>query len=195
MRDEDEAATPAPEPQRREIDPAIRDILRQEAEREDRLRRTEAGPVETQAEMPLAEDPEEAQLKRRRAELDAAVDAFVTDEPAGERPVAARDLFPDIDQINSTLRDTGDRSSGDGDASDIDTLDLVPRRRRGVRIGFLLAIVIAGGGALLYSNPDLISARVPGLAPMMESYVGAVDALRLWLDAMAQRLANANTEG
>ena len=40
-------------PTRPEIDPAIRDILREEAAREALLRQAEADPVESQAEMPL----------------------------------------------------------------------------------------------------------------------------------------------
>ena len=178
-------------PERREIEPAIRDILREEAEREARLRRTEAGPVQTQAEMPLSED---ADLVRRRAELDAAVDAFTADSPTAAQPIAARDLFPDIDQINSTLRDTGDRSGGEADASDIDTLDTAPRRRKGVRLGFFLVIALAAGGAALYGNADLVIARAPSFAVVLEGYVGAVDAARFWLDVMARRLAGATTD-
>src|SRR6056297_793915 len=42
-------------PRRQEMEPGIRDILREEAERETRLRQAEAGSVETQSEMPLDE--------------------------------------------------------------------------------------------------------------------------------------------
>lgn len=178
---------PAP-PERREIEPAIRDILREEAQREARLRKAEAGPVEMQAELPL---PEEADLVRRRAELDAAVDAFTGENPTAARAAAARDLFPDIDQINSTLRDTADRSGREADASDIDTLDTGPRRRRGVRLGFLVALALAAGATALYGDADLVAARLPALAAVLEAYVGGVDILRFWLDDMAQGLGGA----
>lgn len=183
-----EAEAPPPEPQRREIDPAILEILRAEAEREARLRRTEADPVESQPEMALDPESETPARAERRAELDDAVDAFDADGSPQRRMVAARDLFPDIDQINSTLRDTGERSDAEADASDIDTVDTVPRRRRGNRLGFLLALCLAGGATALYGNADSLAAAVPALAPMLEGYVTAVDAARVWLDEMAQRL-------
>lgn len=190
--DDAEQGTPTPPmPERRELEPALRDILRQEAEREARLRRAEVDLAETQAEMPLVEDRDADAQTRRRADLDAAVDAFAPDGAAQERPVAARDLFPDIDQINSTLRDTGDRSGADGDASDIDTLDTAPRRRIGVRLGFVLAMALSAGAAALYGNADLVSATLPALAPVLEAYVEAVNGARFWLDDMAQRLAGA----
>lgn len=187
----DAELTAAPMPERRELEPAIRDILRQEADREARLRRAEAGLVETQAEMPLVEDRDGGAQTPRRAELDAAVDAFVSDGTPQERPVAARDLFPDIEQINSTLRDTSDRSGADADASDIDTLDTAPRRRSGVRLGFLLAMALAAAGAVLYGNADLLGVTLPALAPVLETFVDTVNAARFWLDDMAQRLAAA----
>jgi hypothetical protein len=168
------------------MDPAVRDILREEAEREARLRRGEPDPVETQAEMSLEEEPDAHNRARQRAELESAEDAFAVSGAAS----SARDLFPDIDEINSTLRDTGDRSSGDADASDIDTLDTAPRRRRGTRTGFLLAIALAAGGAGLYGNVDRLSTMVPAAAPVLERYEAAVNSARLWLDDLAQRVGS-----
>lgn len=182
---------PPPMPERRELEPAVRDILRQEADREARLRQAEADPVETQAEMPLVEDRDGGAPPRCRAKLDASVDDLAAGDEAPERPVAARDLFPDIEQINSTLRDTGDRSGADADASDIDTLDTAPRRRRGVRLGFVLAMALAAAGAGLYGNADLVGVTVPALAPILDVFVETVNAARFWLDDMAQRLAGA----
>lgn len=181
--------TPPAPPPRREIDPAIRDILRAEAEREARLRQADAGPVETQDEMPLSDAPAKADLRPSRTELDSAVDVFAADATAAQRPVAARDLFPDIEQINSTLRDTGDRSNAELDASDVDTLDAAPRRRQGTRLGFVLAMMLAAAAAALYGNAEWVSARMPQVAPLLDSYLAGVDAARFWLDDMAQRLA------
>ena len=188
--DEETPPAQAPAPRRREIDPEVRDILREEAEREARLRRAEADPVETQGEMPLDEEPDEVNRARRRGELEAAEDAFA----ARAAVPPARDLFPDIDEINSTLRDTGDRSNADADASDIDTLDTAPRRRRGMRIGFLLAIALAAGGAGLYGNAERIAALAPGLSPVLDSYVTAVNSARFWLDDFAQGLGSDTDE-
>jgi predicted Zn finger-like uncharacterized protein len=184
-----EAPTEAPPPprQRREIDPEVRDILREEAEREARLRQAEAAPVETQGEMPLSEEQDDANRARRRAELDAAKDAFAPDASAP----AARDLFPDIDEINSTLRDTRDRSGTEQDATDIDTLDTAPRRRRGTRIGFLLAIALAAGAAGVYGNTERIALYLPEAAPVLDRFETAVDGARFWLDDLARGLVEA----
>jgi len=181
--------TPPARTPRREVDPAVRDILRAEAEREARLRQADADPVETQDEMPLSDASAKADLRPSRTELDSAIDVFATDAAESQRPMAARDLFPDIEQINSTLRDTGDRSNTEMDASDIDTLDAVPRRRRGTRLGFVLAMTLAAAGVALYGNAEWVSARLPQMAPMLDSYLAGVDAARFWLDDMAQRLA------
>lgn len=181
--------TEAP-PTRPEIDPAIRDILREEAAREARLRQAEADPVESQPEMPLMPEASAQTAPRMRPDLDAAVDAFEAGKATLGRGVAARDLFPDIDQINSTLRDSGDRSAGDADASDIDTLETIPRRRRGVRVGFSLAVALGAGAVALYANADVVTAQVPALASVTDGYVAAVNGLRFWLDDLAQGLGN-----
>jgi predicted Zn finger-like uncharacterized protein len=180
-------APPPPPRQRREIDPEVRDILREEAEREARLRQAEAAPVETQGEMPLSEEQDDANRARRRAELDAAKDAFAPDASAP----AARDLFPDIDEINSTLRDTRDRSGTEQDATDIDTLDTAPRRRRGTRIGFLLAIALAAGAVGVYGNTERIALYLPEAAPVLDRFETAVDGARFWLDDLARGLVEA----
>ncbi len=186
-------------PRRRTLDPELRTILQEEAEREARLRRAEADPVETQGEMPLGQEPEDAHRARRRAELDGARDAFDTEgEPESEEATgvaqAARTLFPDIDEINSTLRDTGDRSGAEADASDIDTLDALPRRRRGTRIGFFAVLLIAAGAAAVYANAGRLASAVPTLAPALVSYVDTVNQTRFWLDELAQTLASDTTD-
>ena len=101
----------------------------------------------------------------------------------GEAPSQA-----DIDEINSTLRDTGDRSGEEDTATDIDTVDTIPRRRRGVRLGFFFVVLIALSGLTLYTNPDEISATMPIMAGAIEGYVAAIDSARFWLDGIARGL-------
>ncbi|MDA0923099.1 MAG: zinc-ribbon domain-containing protein [Proteobacteria bacterium] len=189
------AAPKPPDPQtaptRQEIDPAIREILREEAAREARLRQAEADLVQSQSEMPLVPVDAAQATSRMRPELDAAVDAFDARDPALGRGVAARDLFPDIEQINSTLRDSADRSAREVDASDIDTLDTIPRRRRGLRIGFFISVGAAVGAAMLYANADAMAVHMPALAEVIEGYVLTVNGVRFWLDDLVQSLANA----
>ncbi len=186
VEDTPEAEPETAPPRQRRLDPAVRDILREEAEREARLRRAEADPVETQAEMPLEDSID--QRVRNLVELDDAEDVF--DDPSDERAGGnRRDLLPDIEEINSTLRSTGDRSAGEESASDIDTLETAPRRRRGTRIGFLLVLILAAFGALVYANAPQIGAAFPQAEGAVEGFVNIVNSARFWLDDIAQNLA------
>lgn len=183
-------------PTRRQIDPGVAEILREEAEREARLRRGDAQlhPIETQGEMPL-DSAQDSARSRRLADLDeTAEDAFDADDVkaavAGATLGSRRELFPDIEEINSTLRATDDRSAAEGDASDYDTLGSVPQRRRRVRIGFFLVIAIALIGLGLYVYAAEIRQMVPQAGPALDSFVAVVDQARLWLDGLARSLAS-----
>lgn len=185
-------------PPRRQVDPGVADILREEAEREARLRRAEAQPepVETQDEMPL-QSAESTARNRRLADLDeTAEDAFDTDEIAAAIATATagsrRELLPDIEEINSTLRATDDRSAAERDATDYDTLDSAPRRRGQVRRGFFLVILIALIGTGLYAYAGRIAQAVPQAGPVLERYVSIIDRGRFWLDDMARSVAQGN---
>ncbi len=173
---------------RRGLDPSVRDILREEAEREARLRQAEAAPVETQDEMPLESEPEDVHRARRRSELEDAEDAFDIDEAsAAHQSNSRRDLLPDIEEINSTLRASGSPDGAAGETAE----DAGPSasRRRGVRVGFLLTLAVAAGLFWLYVNEDLVSDSVPQAAPVVEGFTTQVDAARFWLDDLAQDLA------
>jgi len=98
-------------------------------------------------------------------------------------------LLPDIEEINSTLRATSDRSPEEQTASDIDTLDSGPRRRRGARAGFLLVLTIAVLGAVAYGYADQIVAELPQAEPYLDMFVEQVNRARFWLDDMARSLA------
>jgi predicted Zn finger-like uncharacterized protein len=175
---------------RREIDPGVRDILREEAEREARLRKAEADPVETQSEMPLDEAPEDEHRARRRAELEDAEDAFaVGAASAGHANGSRRDLLPDIEEINSTLRASEDRG---GDAQDdAATRDraAAAERRRGVRLGFFTTLALTAGLIWVYVNADMLSETVPAVAGAVEGFTDQVDVARFWLDDLARGLA------
>ena len=182
--------TPAVErPQRREIEPEVANILRQEAEREAELRRAEAepDPVETQAEMPLDEAPAP---RRSIPELEDAPDAFEEPDEAPAPTGSRGGLLPDIEEINSTLRATGDRSEGEDDATDAQTIGAAARRRGQVRRGFFLVVLLAAIAVLLYIQADTLSAAVPQVASLLDAYVSGVDALRFRLDDLARSLAS-----
>ena len=183
-------AAPPTAPQRIEIDPAILAILRAEAEREARLRRGEPDPADVLAVVPVAQDKAASQDQDHPVATGGVSDALSARQVVDGDMVATPGLLPDIDQINASLRDTGDRSDTEADASDIDTLDKAPRRRKGARLGFLLALAITAGAVALYAKADLVGASVPTLAPALEVYAQAVDAARVRLADLARWLGN-----
>lgn len=97
-----------------------------------------------------------------------------------------RDLLPEIDEINSTLRAAGEKRDVDQGAV-ADTL-AVPRQGGGFRRGFLTVVLLLILGAALYLVAPILSAQVPALAGALTAYVAAVDALRGELDVLARTI-------
>lgn len=187
-------AAPAPEPQqtppavqRREIDEGVRDILQEEAQREMLARAHERvhepEPVETQPDLGLDQsgpaEKERRDARERMAQTDDAEDSAETDDDlemaAGPEPTRGRDLFPDIEEINSTLD-----SHNEGF-----TPRAMPKATSGIggfTRGFLLVIVLAAVGVAIYLFAPQLSARVPALEPALTAYVEAVNNARSALD-------------
>ena len=90
-------------------------------------------------------------------------------------------MFPAIEDINSTLRATGNRSHDNGDGI-ADTLPDQTAPRRGFRRGFLTLVVLAALIVALYQLAPLIGQTVPALAGAATAYVAAVNAVREGLD-------------
>ncbi|GAB5446895.1 hypothetical protein [Gymnodinialimonas sp.] len=193
-----EASADASRPARQQIDPNVADILREEAEREARLRRGDPAPepAPQQEEMPLVSEGASSR-EQRLAELEGAEDAFDTEQISAAVASAAaasrREQFPDIEEINSTLRATGDRHEGEASATDVDTVGAAGRRRGSVRRGFFLMIILAAIAAGLYAYAGQISEAVPQAGPLLERYVEMVNTARFWLDDMARSLASGTT--
>ena len=194
--DVDEEAASPPPPQvaapavRKQLDPSVADILRQEAEAEQEARRRrQADTLESQPDLGLegTDEPDEdrraRQAKSRMARLRGEPErkeATATAAAVGSR----RDLLPDIEEINSTLRSGSDRRSVD---PVLPRHDAEPTKadseRRGFRIGFLGIVVLTVLLILLYVFAAQIAAVVPQVDPYLSSYVAWVDGLRLSLDA------------
>ena len=220
---------PPPKPQRRELDPAVADILRQEAEAEQaaRARARHSDPLESQPDLGLddGELPVGAHL-RRMASAPRTEQDETSNEPAREpmkadrddtddrtraarermarmrgEPVpdahadakaaaisSRRDLLPDIDEINSTLRSSGSRNARDKDAAVGAAPGPAKQKRRGFRMGLLLVIALAALLFVIYGYAPEIAGAVPQVDPYLSAYVAQVDAARLWLDGQAQGL-------
>ncbi len=95
-----------------------------------------------------------------------------------------RDLLPDVEELNSTLRSTGDRKIA-GDDFDGDA-PRQERRRRGFRRGFLASVVIFVIGLLIYQFAPDIAEAIPQVDPWLSAYVTWVDDMRTILDGLVR---------
>lgn len=180
---EDDAEGPAPAmpAQKRTVDENLMAILREEAEREAEARKAEAAPIETQTEMGLAAPPVRAGglvgAARRIAQL-KGIDPDAAPKPA-PRPGSRRDMLPDIEEINSSLKG-GDAALG---LPELEPAIATPSGN-GFRSGFALSLLIAAAGVAAYVMEPRISEQIPAAAGAMQAYVGVVDDARLWLDGI-----------
>ena len=195
---------PAAAPERKQLDPAVADILRQEAEAEQAARRgSQSDGLESQPDlgMELEDSTYEDEADRRAREArdrmarlrgkDAPeVQGSSGSAPAKESAAAAaalgsrRDLLPDIEEINSTLR-SGSARTGPDLHPEIEA-PTHQRKRRGFRTGFTTVLLIFSVLAIVYVFAPRLSAAVPALAGPLQSYVSVVDKSRGWLDNKVQ---------
>ena len=170
----------------RGLDESVVAVLREEAEREAAARRAEASqPIETQTEMGLmaAVSPAAATPAAQRIAMMKGVDP---DLRSARRPQTRREMLPEIEEINSTLRATSERRTGEP-AAVADGLASPRPAGNSFRNGFVLMIVVAAIAVLAYVMAPRIGPQIPGLAPGLESYVEAVDGARLWLDGVLKQ--------
>lgn len=169
---------------RRGIDESLLAVLREEAEREAAARRSEparpqARPLESQTDLGLEETGGTAKAVRDR------LSRLHSPEPAPdvpEKPAIRRDLLPDIEEINSTLR-----ASTESRDSDVGKLPPPPARPKkqadsGFRSGFSLMMFVVLVLLVAYIGAPKIVEQFPATKAAMDSYVVAVNAGRVWLD-------------
>ena len=111
--EDDPDVAPAPaithERSKREIDPSVADILREEAQREREQRAAET--FEHQDEFALdTDEPTSDPQPKKSGYIDPKLDDLdeMYKDTASDAPASRRDLLPDIEEINSTLR--GDKN-------------------------------------------------------------------------------------
>lgn len=193
--------------QPRTLDETVLAVLREEAEREAVARRAEAlRTIETQPELGLdsavagavaASAAAERAVREKAREVEVipsaeeiAIEAGLP--PPSARPGSRRELLPDIEEINSTLRAARDRS----EEEDLPPADETPARpgRSGFRSGFVLMLVLAAALVFTYGMAPRLSQQIPGAAPALGAYVETVDGLRLWLDGLIRQATGAVEE-
>lgn len=191
-----EGAEPAPERPRRTLDDAVRNVLREEAERETRARMAEGSSVEMQPDLGLAAAATAAAGRAGETPQDRVAkvggEPHDFDEDALVPRAARRELLPDIEEINSTLRATSER--GD-EAAALDAPETLARRRSGFRMGFSTALLVSAALLALYVLAPTVAKTVPALEPAITSYVASVDSGRVWLDERMRSLTAALQSG
>ncbi|SEM76084.1 MJ0042 family finger-like domain-containing protein [Loktanella fryxellensis] len=191
---------PQPTAMRQQLDPSIADILREEAAREEAVRRAETRDMpERQDELPLS-----APARARRSSPDtgtppatlSAAPAVTSPAPTPAPTVAAattagarREMFPDIEEINSTLR-----SSADRDSLSLSSGAIAEQDRRSGRIGFFGTLFVFALLVLVYANADTIAEAMPALAGPLDAFATSIDQARIRLDTWVQGLLS-ETQG
>jgi predicted Zn finger-like uncharacterized protein len=177
---------PPPTPQRAPLDPTIRSILSEEGAREAQARRSEPL-MEAQGDLGLGEAAARGAGSRERLvrmrEQDEERAETIASAASAAAASSRRDLLPDIEEINSSLRSADERGGGDVRIAD----EPGPARRRsGFGVGFMLVVLVAVVGMGVYMFADLIAAQVPGSEGALDAYVAWIDGVRLWLETLAQ---------
>ncbi|MEP5728451.1 MAG: zinc-ribbon domain-containing protein [Sulfitobacter sp.] len=200
----DEEVSPPPpppppnkEPERKQLDPAVADILRQEAEAEFEARqKRQSGTLESQPDLGLAETTERApalsvedeadrraqdaknRMARLRGEPEHATEAAAAAAAISSR----RELLPDIEEINSTLRNDAAANGVDAETREEIGAGGQRKRRSGFKTGFYGVVILAIVLALVYLFAPQIAEAVPAVDPVLNAYVAWVDQMRLIFD-------------
>ncbi|WP_138932873.1 zinc-ribbon domain-containing protein [Roseovarius arcticus] len=176
-------------PERREIDPSVASVLREEAEREARARSASQTGLETQTDLGLESDPDERQRAREKQQRMARMRGEDSVRPDTEEeeeddtdidPTSRRSLFPDIEEINSSLSPAQEPQAGE--VSYDPYPEAAPRPAGGFRRGFLVSLLIAIAALLVYIFANQLADLMPALEGVLADYVVWVDGLRQWLD-------------
>lgn len=180
-------AAEGPPPPRRKLDPTVSEILKQEAEREARLRRREAAGADAgSTSEPPGADPA-ASARKARARVAQMRTNQASAPQSDDAPLPQSSVLPNIAKISSTLRasDT-DGLVGDGEER--------PRSGSGFARGITIIILLAAMLVLAYVNARTITEALPQAAPYVEIYVANVDALRVWLDGLIGQATTGSSE-
>lgn len=197
----DEEVSPPPppplgqraEPQRQDLDPAVANILREEAEGEHAARQQrQSDPLESQPDLGLGDDMDEEsrrafEARQRMARMRGEPEPTPQTDASAAAMSSRRDLLPDIEEINSTLRNDEERAVSD--EAPVLEGGTTRKRKRGFRRGLTIMLLLFVLLILLYIFAPRIGQAVPQLDPFLNAYVAWVDQLRAWLNGRIQAIA------
>jgi predicted Zn finger-like uncharacterized protein len=184
-------------PQRREIDPDVLRVLREEAAHDARARRGE--PMESQEELALAGAAPRQSRRTPTDPRDLPDEDLVPSGTIGPRRVsrdggARSETLPDIEQINSSLRASTDRKTSIPAYVEVEQRLKKVRRGQGFRLGFSLMLLIAAAGIFGYVFAPEISERFPQAKPYLTAFTTEVNSARGWLDTTIRGLSEQITQ-
>ncbi len=162
---------------RRGLSEDLAEMLRQEAAREAEARAAEAvaRPQNPVSGTSFSDDQRDDDVRLRTARLRG-------EEPSKPITAAARrELLPDIEMINSSLRPATEYGT-----MDTTTEPVAQARKRGARFGFTTVMLIVAILVGLYIGAPRLSALVPAAEPVLTRYVAVVNDVRLWIDLKMQ---------
>jgi len=173
------------------------DAMRRSDEARQRLARLKGDDIQPAVTAPPASPPPAPQAATQATV--ASTRGMSDDDRIAAAAAAAvaesrRGLLPDIEEINSSLRHTSDRRPARADDHDtprtsVDPRDVATEKPRGFSRGFSVTLLIAMLLLAVYIFAPALAEAVPALSPVVNSYVAAIDQLRLMLDAQVQNLS------
>ena len=166
----------------RQLDESVLAVLKEEAEREVEALRAEAPRMEMQTDMALEAPAKDASglgaVAQRLARMKGAETARMV------KPQTRADVFPEIEEINSTLRASSEKRSGAADAT---AATASPQTQAsGFGSGFVLMLVLAVLLVTVYVMAPKIAQQIPAASAALTGFVQAVDLARLQLDQLLQ---------
>ncbi|MEQ8898011.1 MAG: zinc-ribbon domain-containing protein [Roseovarius sp.] len=186
--EDDLTATPAAEaPSRRELDPDIASVLREEASREKQARAAEQGGLEMQPDLGLdgAHDDSDRRSHQAKARMARLRGASPQDDPNEDEeidPATRRGLLPDIDDVNSTIASAQPTAQEDLSARDGSRVTAPERSTGGFRRGLRLAVLLAILATAVYIFSPQIAETIPATADPLVAYVETVNGWRAQLN-------------
>lgn len=197
---EEAPAAPLAPPPRKDLDPEVASILREEAKREAAARRAEAETLETQPELGIEEEAESqaaertaaarARMARLRGGDEGGYDAEAALAGLAAAAGSRKELLPDVEEINDSLRpaEAGERKTQEPDDIAIESVipEAEPETKRGGagRLIFWLIVLLMLIALGVYVFAPQIAELVPAAAPILVQYVDAVNGLRETVDPM-----------
>lgn len=170
-----------PRPRARALDPAISEVLRQEAEFEATQRKRDADPVEMQPDLGLLGGSPWPAFRDPDGSDGDLPDGLRADTSAAASQDSTAN-FPDIDDVSATLDPINARRQTDGSGYD---LPLTPQdRQRGFLQGFIVPVALGGLVVGLYLAAPLLSMLIPPAAPLLSGFTTAIDTGRMALAQM-----------